>query len=143
MNVTPLDFEKPILELAKKLEDLKRHLRGQDIDSDPEVRRIAAHIDKTKRQVYANLSSWQRVQIARQSSTALCPGLSAAVFLGFYRTARGPRFRRRPGADRGFCDDRRHPLRGSSRTRRVATRKRTSSATSAAPIRKAIARHFG
>ena len=65
MNVTPLDFEKPILELTKKLDDLKRHLRTQDIDSDPEVRRIAAHIDKTKRQVYANLDSWQRVQIAR------------------------------------------------------------------------------
>ncbi len=65
MNVIPLDFEKPILELTKKLEDLKRHLRVQDIDSDPEVRRIAAHIDKTKQQVYANLSSWQRVQIAR------------------------------------------------------------------------------
>ena len=65
MNVTPLDFEKPILELTKKLEDLKRHLRVQDIDSDPEVRRIAAHIARTKRQVYANLDSWQRVQIAR------------------------------------------------------------------------------
>ena len=33
MNVTPLDFEKPIIELAKKLEDLKRHLRGQEINS--------------------------------------------------------------------------------------------------------------
>ena len=65
MNVTPLDFEKPILELTKKLEDLKRHLHGQDINSDPEVRRIAAHIEKTKRQIYANLNSWQRVQIAR------------------------------------------------------------------------------
>ena len=65
MNVTPLDFEKPIVELAKKLDDLKRHLRGHDIDLDPEVRRIAAHIEKTKRQTYANLDPWQRVQIAR------------------------------------------------------------------------------
>ena len=65
MNVTPLEFEKPILELEKKLDELKRHLRGQEIDSDPEVRRIAAHIEKTKNHVYANLDSWQRVQIAR------------------------------------------------------------------------------
>ncbi len=65
MNVTPLEFEKPILELEKKLDELKRHLRGQEIDSDPEVRRIAAHIEKTKNQIYANLDSWQRVQIAR------------------------------------------------------------------------------
>ena len=65
MNVTPLDFEKPIVELAKKLDELKRHLRGHDIDLDPEVRRIAAHIEKTKRQTYSNLDPWQRVQIAR------------------------------------------------------------------------------
>ena len=65
MNVTPLEFEKPILELERKLDDLKRHLRGQEIESDPEVRRIAAHIEKTKKQIYANLDPWQRVQIAR------------------------------------------------------------------------------
>ena len=65
MNVTPLDFEKPIVELARKLDDLKRHLRGQEIDLDPEVRRIAAHIEKTKRHIFANLDPWQRVQIAR------------------------------------------------------------------------------
>ncbi len=67
MNVIPLDFEKPILELEKKLEELKRHLHGQEIDSDPEVRRIAAHIEKTKRNIYANLTAWQRVQIARHT----------------------------------------------------------------------------
>ena len=65
MNVTPLDFEKPILELEKKLDDFKRHLHGQEIDLDPEVRRIAAHLAKTKQQVYANLSAWDRVKIAR------------------------------------------------------------------------------
>jgi acetyl-CoA carboxylase carboxyl transferase subunit alpha len=65
MNVIPLDFEKPILELEKKLEELKRHLHGQAIEMDPEVRRIAAHIEKTKRNIYRNLSAWQRVQIAR------------------------------------------------------------------------------
>jgi acetyl-CoA carboxylase carboxyl transferase subunit alpha len=67
MNVIPLDFEKPILELEKKLEDLKRHLHGQALDVDPEVRRIAAHIEKTKRNIYENLSPWQRVQIARHT----------------------------------------------------------------------------
>ena len=67
MNVTPLDFEKPILELEKKLEELKRHLHGQALDVDPEVRRIAAHIEKTKRNIYANLTPWQRVQIARHT----------------------------------------------------------------------------
>jgi len=65
MKTQPLDFEKPIAELEKKLEDLKRHSRAQDINFDPEVRRMQAKIEEMKREVYDRLSAWQRVQIAR------------------------------------------------------------------------------
>lgn len=65
MSAVPLEFEKPIVELEKQLDELKRHLDDQSINSDPEVRRIATHIDKTRRRIYLNLSAWQRVQIAR------------------------------------------------------------------------------
>ena len=65
MRVTPLDFEKPIVELEHKLEDIKKHLQGQEIDSAPEVQRIAARIETVRREIYENLNAWQRVQIAR------------------------------------------------------------------------------
>ncbi|MGA3171222.1 MAG: acetyl-CoA carboxylase carboxyltransferase subunit alpha [Chthoniobacteraceae bacterium] len=65
MKIQPLDFEKPIAELEKKLDDLKRHSRSQDINLDAEVRRMQAKIEETKREVYSRLSAWQRVQIAR------------------------------------------------------------------------------
>jgi acetyl-CoA carboxylase carboxyl transferase subunit alpha len=65
MKIQPLDFEKPIAELEKKLEDLKRHSRAQDINFDPEVRRMQAKIEEMKREVYSRLSAWQRVLIAR------------------------------------------------------------------------------
>jgi acetyl-CoA carboxylase carboxyl transferase subunit alpha len=65
MKIQPLDFEKPISELEKKLEDLRRHSRAQDINLDPEVRRMQAKIEDTKRDVYSRLSAWQRVLIAR------------------------------------------------------------------------------
>src|SRR5271155_2216477 len=65
MKIQPLDFEKPIAELEKKLEDLKRHSRTQDINFDPEVRRMQAKIEEMKRDVYSRLSAWQRVLIAR------------------------------------------------------------------------------
>lgn len=68
MTVAPLEFEKPILELEKKLEDLKRHLRGQEVDVDPEVKRISARIAQLKLDVYSNLTPWQRVQIARHTA---------------------------------------------------------------------------
>lgn len=65
MRVTPLEFEKPVVELEQKLEDIKKHLQGQDINLDPEVQRIATRIEQTRREIYENLSAWQRVQIAR------------------------------------------------------------------------------
>ena len=65
MKIQPLDFEKPIVELEKKLDDLKRHSRGQDINIDPEVRRVQAKIEEMRRDVYSRLNAWQRVQIAR------------------------------------------------------------------------------
>ncbi len=65
MRVQPLDFEKPIVELEHKLEDIKKHLQGQDIDSNEEVQTIARKIEATRREIYENLNAWQRVQIAR------------------------------------------------------------------------------
>jgi len=65
MRVTPLDFEKPVVELEHKLDDIKKHLQGQDINLDPEVREIALKIEATRRDIYENLTAWQRVQIAR------------------------------------------------------------------------------
>ncbi len=65
MRVQPLDFEKPIVELEHKLDDIKKHIHGQDIDLDPEVRRIATKIEATRREIYEGLNTWQRVQIAR------------------------------------------------------------------------------
>ena len=36
MKFQPLEFEKPIIELEDKLEDLKRHSRVHDVDLDAE-----------------------------------------------------------------------------------------------------------
>ena len=65
MNAQILDFEKPIVELEQKLDELKRHVHGKDIDFDPEVSAMQEKIEATKRETYANLTAWQRVQIAR------------------------------------------------------------------------------
>ena len=68
MKLQPLDFEKPIVELEQKLEDLRRHGREHNVNLDPEVRRMEAKIEETKRSVYSNLTPWQRVQIARHTA---------------------------------------------------------------------------
>ncbi len=65
MKQTPLEFEKPIVELEAKLADLKKHSYATDVDFDKEVRDMEGKIEKTKRQIYQNLTPWERVQIAR------------------------------------------------------------------------------
>ncbi|HZJ14541.1 MAG TPA: acetyl-CoA carboxylase carboxyl transferase subunit alpha, partial [Chthoniobacteraceae bacterium] len=65
MKHQPLEFERPIVELEEKLTDLRQHSRDNDINFDAEVRRMEAKIEETKRQIYLNLTAWERVQIAR------------------------------------------------------------------------------
>ncbi|MDB6021427.1 MAG: acetyl-CoA carboxylase carboxyl transferase subunit alpha [Pedosphaera sp.] len=62
-----LDFEKPIFELQKKLEELKKHSgnNGLDVHFEEEIRQIEIKLEETKRQVYSSLTAWQRVQLAR------------------------------------------------------------------------------
>jgi acetyl-CoA carboxylase carboxyl transferase subunit alpha len=64
-NVLGLEFEKPILELERKLEELKGFTSREDIDISGEVKRLEEKLDKIKKEIYDNLTPWQRVQIAR------------------------------------------------------------------------------
>jgi acetyl-CoA carboxylase carboxyl transferase subunit alpha len=65
MDLQPLDFEKPIFELERRLGDLKAHSDKHDVDLESAVEAIEAKIRETRREIYGNLSAWQRVQIAR------------------------------------------------------------------------------
>jgi acetyl-CoA carboxylase carboxyl transferase subunit alpha len=65
MKVQPLDFEKPIAELEDQLETLRDKANGQDLGVDSEVSKIEEKISAMRREIYENLTAWQRVQIAR------------------------------------------------------------------------------
>lgn len=60
-----LDFEKPILELEAKIEELKKLSSNKKIDLGPEIKKQEQKIEKMKEDIYNNLTDWQRVQIAR------------------------------------------------------------------------------
>jgi acetyl-CoA carboxylase carboxyl transferase subunit alpha len=68
MNVQPLDFEKPIAELETELEKMREKSQSQDIDLGDEISSAEKKLAETRRQIYANLSPWQRVQIARHTN---------------------------------------------------------------------------
>src|SRR5881227_3831329 len=65
MESQPLDFEKPILELQRRLQDLKNHSNEHRLDFDSEVEAMENKIRETRREIYENLTAWQRVQLAR------------------------------------------------------------------------------
>src|SRR4029450_9639464 len=65
MELQPLDFEKPVFELERRLQDLKDHSDEHDVDLDSAVKAVEGKLRETRRQIYSNLTAWQRVQIAR------------------------------------------------------------------------------
>jgi len=60
-----LDFEKPIVELEKKIQELRRFISEKKIDLSSEVKRLEDKLEHLKKDTYTNLSAWQRVQLAR------------------------------------------------------------------------------
>lgn len=68
MNKTDLPFEKPIAEWEEKLEELRKFSETQDIDVSGEVQRMEEKIKETRRQIYRNLTPWQKVQVSRHAN---------------------------------------------------------------------------
>ncbi len=60
-----LDFEKPVIELERKIEELKSLSTTQDIDISGEIKRLEDKLGHIKKDIYENLTPWQRVQLAR------------------------------------------------------------------------------
>jgi acetyl-CoA carboxylase carboxyl transferase subunit alpha len=93
-----LDFEKPILELQRKLEELKKHPESHSlsISFEDEVALMEQKIQDTKRQIFAQLSAWDRVKIARHPKRPFTLDYVAAIFTDFAELH----------GDRLFADDR-------------------------------------
>jgi acetyl-CoA carboxylase carboxyl transferase subunit alpha len=62
---TDLQFEKPLLELRDKIEELKRFTEEKGIDFSEEVAKLEQKAAELERTIYGGLTPWQRIQIAR------------------------------------------------------------------------------
>jgi acetyl-CoA carboxylase carboxyl transferase subunit alpha len=60
-----MEFEKPIAELEAELEKMRQKAESQDIDLGGEISSAEAKLAEMRKQIYAELTPWQRVQIAR------------------------------------------------------------------------------
>lgn len=60
-----LPFEKPIDDLEVKIRDMRTYADEQQLDLGSEIEALQSRLDRLKRETYAGLSRWQRVQVAR------------------------------------------------------------------------------
>ncbi|NPV53187.1 MAG: acetyl-CoA carboxylase carboxyltransferase subunit alpha [Firmicutes bacterium] len=60
-----LEFEKPLAELEKRIEELKVFSSEKGIDLSGEIATLERRADDLRREIYGNLTSWQRIMIAR------------------------------------------------------------------------------
>ena len=99
MKTQPLEFEKPIVELEEKLADLKRHSRAQDINFDPEVRRMEGKIEETETR-YLRTSHRVAARADRPAHSALTRSIICHAFFTNFIELHG---------DRLFGEDRAMP----------------------------------
>ncbi len=60
-----LEFEKPLLELEQRIDELKSFADEENIDVARELRRLETKAEDLRRDIYGRLSRWQVTQIAR------------------------------------------------------------------------------
>src|SRR5262245_23023530 len=80
-----LDFEKPIAELQRKLEELSKHRQAHalSVDIEEEIAQIERKVAETRRQIFSNLTAWQRVQLARHPRRPFALDYLATTFSDF------------------------------------------------------------
>ena len=60
-----LDFEKPIADLERKIEELSNLTIADDDVLSPEIKRLKKRVDELRTSIFTNLTRWQKVQLAR------------------------------------------------------------------------------
>src|SRR5213076_346266 len=67
MATATLDFERPIVELEKQIDELKRLAGDQQLNVAEEIAPLEKKLTELREEIYRNLTPWQRVQVARSA----------------------------------------------------------------------------
>lgn len=78
-----LEFEKPLRELTRQLDELRQRSIETNVDLAAEIRAIERKIETTQREIYSNLTPWQKVQIARHPKRPYALDYIQAITEGF------------------------------------------------------------
>lgn len=65
MGTSALEFEKPLAEIERQIEELRRMAEEREISVDREIEPLQAKLGTLRKEIYENLTPVQRVQVAR------------------------------------------------------------------------------
>jgi len=82
-STATLDFEKPIVELEKEIDDLKRMAGDRQIDLAEAIGPLEQQLEELRKEIYRNLTPLQRVQVARSSRRPFTLDYVRMVFTDF------------------------------------------------------------
>ena len=78
-----LEFERPLRELQKRLEQTHQQSLENHLDLSGEIASLEQQIETARQSIYSSLTSWQRVQIARHPKRPYALDYIQALFTGF------------------------------------------------------------
>ena len=90
-----LDFEKPLRDLQSQLDELREASQENELDVSAELQSIEEKIAITQKEIYSNLTSWQKIQLARHPKRPYAPYYLENIFTDFQELH----------GDRSFGDD--------------------------------------
>ncbi len=90
-----LDFEKPLAELEAKIEELRAVQADGEVQVEDEISRLESKAAQTLRELYGDLTPWQKTQVARHPQRPHCLEFISTLITDFVPLA----------GDRKFGDD--------------------------------------
>ena len=90
-----LEFEKPIADLEKKIEELTLFTSSGNIDLEEEILKLHKKADQLRAEIYSRLTPWQKAQISRHPNRPYTLDYIEAMLTDFTEMH----------GDRGFADD--------------------------------------
>ena len=98
-----LDFERPLIELEKKIEELKALSTSGTVDFSSEIAKLEKKAKKLQTEIFSDLSRWQVVQLSRHSARPYFLDYVQFLFTGFFELCGDRRFGEDPSIVGGFA----------------------------------------
>lgn len=98
-----LDFEKPVAELASKVEELERLSSNSTMDVRNEVENLRKKLEETKKKIFRSLSPWEKVQLARHPQRPYTLDYVSRIFTDFLEFHGDRRYADDPAIVGGFA----------------------------------------